>query len=614
MDRAEYLRMDEAEYLLLICCKCDTEYVGVSTLLEHLLEDHQGREIVRTICVDCLFESSTWRPEWVQHLRETHGLGEKPLPCPAPRCRNTRFESLRKLSGHYRNCHNSRCNHCEIRLESADALRAHKTDCVQGRAGHDATPFDSQSHQPVADAQFEAVDLQRNQPDLEDLSTGTRTHVPPADGTHIRATVRQPVAVPRAPSGICRSALAIIMSSSPQDQKAAELLAKMQGRGLEGGPRATRDAMEQPNVLRSNGSIATSERGHFISCTTRELEKCLDLFRPKVDQCWTVRIRDCDWIERGSTPFLRWINSGGRFEVKLTSRSGVRKPHLLFPDGFLARFDARKNPKGPHGSASLEDCLSIETSGRALQDVTVLPEALSLLDCDLLHLLERRIPDEDYLSSDRLATADLEDATALIQAAIDPGIRTVSYRERGSFEPWHAESMAGFWAQNVEGWTVYFRYTGPVTEETLAALAAHRGLNVFRKDNVEITYVGPGDVLIMRPEMSQSKVSQPVIYCSFTLEDTLAIRSPVWPNEPDELLKTLHHVNDLQMNKGVRFELYLFALKNYVIERGNASNHDDEHQDGHLSKHMRQVLKCPRFSEDAKRGILSIIASVMPRH
>lgn len=598
--------MEPGRNLELTCSKCTQDYVGVTAFVQHLLESHKGRNFVIVKCVGCSFKGSTARPEWVKHLGKQHNLGEKPLPCPAPECRNKRrFASWRQLSIHSKDCHNGRCNRCEMDFGSAKPLRAHKNNCVKGKVGHGARPSDSQ----VANAQFRVVEVQSTQPDLQE-ATEMRSHIPPEDSAHVRATVYQPVAVPRTPPLFCQRALDIITGPSPHDQKAAELLINTQGRDSEAGRRATADVKEKPRVLDLDKPFTTPGGSYWISCTTRELKEYHNLYQPKVNQCSTIRIRDGDRLEQGSNSFLRWINNGGRFEGKFTSRSGIRKAHFLSSDGFLARYDARRGPQRPHGSSSFEDCLSIQTSGRALQDVTALPISLSLLDCDLLHLLEHRIPEQHY----RLATAGLQGAAVLKEAAIDPSIRTVSYRERGSFEPWRADLMAGFWVQIIEGWTVYLRYIGPASGDILAASISHGEVRVPRNDHVQITYVGPGDVLFMRPEMSQSEVSEPVIYCSFVLEDTLAIRSPVWPNKPAELLKTLHHINDFHMDKDLRLNLYLSALRDYVVERRDVSNNVDEHLDGYLSNHMHHVLRCPEFDKKIKLRILEILDSMMPQH
>lgn len=426
-------------------------------------------------------------------------------------------------------------------------------------------------------------------------SQPTEIELPPHSqrSMNTKATVCEPAKGPTAPLLLLNKVLNIILKLSEYHEKSAKLVTLLHGEN---------DLEEHPTAC---GSIKDAEHRHWLSCTTDELTDYLAQPNFKSQQLSTIHIRDRrTWkLQSATAAFLQWVDNGGHVKADYNdqevhfNRCG---PRHLSSDGFLVRFDARQDSDGlPHTTG----CLKIRTSGRALQDAVPVPGCLRLLSCSLLQSLEHRILDQSNMPP------------------VDPLLRTVLYRESGAFEPWRAEHAMGIWIQVIKGWTLFLRYMGPSDEQAISAVLSGHSV---RDDHVQSTLVGPGDVLVLRPETANPADLQPIVYCSLVLQDTLAIRGPIWPNAPAQLLATLKHIGDCrtgtQDNKTMtqqtrlfanasQLQLYPQALKDFFVQQNQKPPEEEEDESPSppptMSVAIDQLLGRQRYTNEEKTSILN---------
>ena len=173
--------------------------------------------------------------------------------------------------------------------------------------------------------------------------------------------------------------------------------------------------------------------------------------------------------------------------------------------------------------------------GHILESEIREPSALRLLKFRLLRRLKAQVWSKSQAECGNQSS--LESAMRTID--LESSFRTTSDREKHSVLDWTVDLMSGSWIQVVKGTMAYVVYHGSWSEEVQDELCNNEGKR-FTPDqkDVQVVYLEPGDVFIIRPGNLQ-----PTIYCSVTLEDTLTTRGALWPEEPQRLLNTLRHMD-----------------------------------------------------------------------
>jgi hypothetical protein len=99
----------ESDERLQAVCGCGKSLEDIPSLVKHIVHSHNPRKPTDFTC--CVLSLSSFKPAWLDHLKEKHSCGPNPLPCTTQECAY-KFPKLDPLRKHIKSHHTSeaRCD------------------------------------------------------------------------------------------------------------------------------------------------------------------------------------------------------------------------------------------------------------------------------------------------------------------------------------------------------------------------------------------------------------------------------------------------------------------------------------------------------------------------